>query len=300
MTSVKLDRASDTGISFGACSMRPCYMDGLKYNAPCCTIEGMDTALQVTCSGQVDGLPCPRPAATSSPFPICQQHRVEVAMSVVPELLGRELSLLQAVPTTPLPRPDAVDVESLVKGPHEEVVYFIANGGRVKIGYSTNLRSRLSALSLRKNNVLAALAGDTELEQVLHAHFAEHRQGNTEWFELAPEIVRYISETSKSPRPAVHKPQREVAEIRATEVPQGEILSRALRVIDRMKVDRVTREQLAKKLTDGDEEKLRMQIAEAGCRPPHPIRIGGKYHRGWYRHDLDHEAVLAFENTNPK
>lgn len=298
MTSVKLDRASDTGISSGACSMRPCYMDGLKYNAPCCTIGGMDTTPQVTCTGQVDDLLCPRPAATYYPFPICQQHRVEIAMSVNREVLGNELSSLMAIPTTPLPRPDAVAVESLLKGPHEEVVYFIANGGRVKVGFSTNLRSRLAALSLRKNNVLAALEGGPELEQVLHAHFAEHRRGNTEWFDLAPEIVRYISETSKNPRSAVQKPQGEMAAQRAAEVRRSDILSRALRVIDRMKVDRVTREQLAKKLTGGDEEKLRTQVIAAGCRPPQPIRVGGKYQRGWYRHDFAPEAVLAVENTH--
>lgn len=228
-------------------------------------------------------------------------------MAVIPELLGRELSLLQAVPTTPLPRPDAVDVGSLLKAPHEEVVYFIANGGRVKIGYSTNLRSRLSALSLRKNNVLAALAGGTELEQVLHAHFAEHRQGNTEWFELAPEIVRYISETSKNPRPASPKEEaEEVVEVGSALIdplPQearsvsreapADILSRALQVLDDLNTDRITREQLAQRLTGGDEELLRAYMRQAGAGTPHSMRIGGLPVRGWYRSNFEEALTLA-------
>lgn len=259
----------------------------------------MNHAEQVTCSGTIDGLPCPRLAATSSPFPICQQHRVEIAMSVNREVLGNELSSLMAVPTTPLPRPDAVDVGSLLKGPHEEIVYFIANGGRVKIGFTKNLKSRLSALSLRRDNMLTALAGGPELEQALHAHFSEHRHGNTEWFELAPEIVRYITEVSKDPRPAGPKGSEEVEieEIRepvhiAAPMTRESILVRALQVIDDLGSDRATREQLATQLTDGDDGLLRTQMREAGCCPIHPIRANGLPARGWYRSEIEEALSL--------
>lgn len=258
----------------------------------------MNLSEQAACSGLADELPCPRPAATTSPFPVCQQHRVEIAMSVIPEILGRELAALLAIPTTPLPRPDAVTVESLWAGPHEEVVYFIANGGRVKIGFTTNLRSRLSALSLRRDNVLTALEGGTDLEQILHAHFSEHRRGNTEWFDLAPEIVRYISEVSKNPRPAALRQADEVEVEPVEPTPQiealnhNDLLRRALKVVDELGADRVSRAHLATHLTGGDESLLRIQMREAGCNPVHSLKINGRPARGWYKSEI--EEALTF------
>lgn len=288
MTSVKLDRASDTGISSGTCSMRPCYRSALRYKRPCCTISGMETNPQMLCSGLADGLPCLRPAATASPFPICQRHRVEIAASVIPELLGRELL---AIPTVPLPTPEAVTIESLLNGPHEDIVYFIANGGRVKIGYSTNLLDRVRSLSLREGDVLTALAGGFELEQTLHAHFAEHRRGNTEWFDLAPEIVRYISMVSKDTRPG--EPRKasggswESTISRLREKHTENILVKALQVFDDLETDRVSRSQLATHLAIRNEDELRSWIVSTGCRAPRSIAMDGTYRRGWYRRDIE-------------
>jgi hypothetical protein len=216
-------------------------------------------------------------------------------MSVIPEVLGRELSSLMAIPTTPLPRPDAVAVESLLKGPHEEVVYFIANGGRVKIGYTTNLFGRLRALSLRKDNVLTALAGSPELEQTLHAHFAEHRRGNTEWFDLAPEIVRYISGATLSPRPArAETPSPSEPPSRAHKVP--DLLIRVIEAAsDQPRLS--TTGVISALSLDMSPKSLGTQFARWGA-PAGKQRINGVDVRGPLVKDLE-SAVARIEGGGP-
>nr|WP_239085916.1 GIY-YIG nuclease family protein [Streptomyces parvus] len=104
----------------------------------------------------------------------------------------------------------ATPVDGLLRGVHDSVVYFIANGGRVKIGCTTNLKSRVSALSLRTDSVLLALPGGFELERALHARFTQHRNGDTEWFELSPEIFRYVSARNAAILGIVPLPSAEV------------------------------------------------------------------------------------------
>jgi hypothetical protein len=81
---------------------------------------------------------------------------------------------------------------------HPPVVYFLANGDRVKIGTSTNITGRVSALSLRRSNALLLLDGDHDLENVLHQHFEADRIGRTEWFVLSPRITAYIAQRKRA------------------------------------------------------------------------------------------------------
>lgn len=162
-----------------------------------------------TCSAYDEGRPCAGTATMTTPVTLCRTHQIEVALAVVPQLLRDQMSVSQTEPGTPAPRMDlvssatAVSVETLPEAPHEHIVYFIANGGRVKIGYTANLRVRLASLSLRPDNVLLALAGGPELERALHTHFAAYRNGSTEWFELSPEIFRYVAGAAGRPQALV-------------------------------------------------------------------------------------------------
>lgn len=159
----------------------------------------MTPDIKPTCTADDEGRRCNREAVMLHPVALCQPHRIEIALTVMPELLRDQLSAALRAATAPAPRTDlvatasAAKVEDLLSGVHDSVVYFVANGGRVKIGYTTNLRSRLSSLALRSDSVLLALHGGPELERALHTHFADYRNGNTEWFDFAPEVFHYIS-----------------------------------------------------------------------------------------------------------
>jgi hypothetical protein len=138
------------------------------------------------------------------PVALCHAHRIEIALATVPALLLDQLAAAQQESGTLAPRADLVAtaraavVADLLHGVHGSVVYFLANGGRVKIGYTTNLKSRLASLALRNDSVLLVLHGGPDLERALHSHFGAYRDGTTEWFELAPEVFRFIA----APHPA--------------------------------------------------------------------------------------------------
>ncbi|MFF2650584.1 GIY-YIG nuclease family protein [Streptomyces sp. NPDC058045] len=159
-----------------------------------------DHEIPPTCTANDEGRPCPREATVLRPVALCHAHCIEIALTAVSELLCNELdAALRGSATAPAVRNDvveasrAVTVDDLLHGVHSSVVYFVANGSRVKIGYTTNLKSRLAALALRSDSVLLTLQGGPELERALHRRFSAYRNGDTEWFEMSPEIFRYIS-----------------------------------------------------------------------------------------------------------
>ena len=75
------------------------------------------------------------------------------------------------------------------------VCYFVGgNSGPVKIGYATNLRSRLQNIqegSPHKLGVLATANGGPFRERAYHQQFAAHHIRG-EWFERTPEIIAEI------------------------------------------------------------------------------------------------------------
>lgn len=192
-----------------------------------------------SCVANDKGRACHRAADVLLPVALCNAHRIEVALAIVPDMLRNGLAA--AIADTPAGVPDrddlvataaATPIEGLLRGEHDSVVYFIANGGRIKIGYTTNLKSRVSALSLRTDSVLLALSGGPDLERALHARFAEHRSGDTEWFELSPEIFHFASARNAAisgvtPLPAI---QVEVGPSAATAARREKRKARAFRV----------------------------------------------------------------------
>lgn len=177
----------------------------------------------LTCIVRVADLPCPGPVTLTEPAPLCDEHKIQVAAAVVPELLTSALREARAVGSRML-APDVAHMVASVQAagmpttdPHGALVYFMANGGRVKIGYTKSLFNRISALSLRDDAVLLLLQGGPELERALHAKFSAYRVADSEWFELAPEIVHFIAgkgprhRAGDAPRPSRAKSRRRKA-----------------------------------------------------------------------------------------
>jgi hypothetical protein len=78
---------------------------------------------------------------------------------------------------------------------HDPVVYFLRNGNRVKIGWTTNLRGRVSSLSLSlslpMSAVLATVPGGPAEETGMHGRFASAHIEH-EWFEFTPDIEAFV------------------------------------------------------------------------------------------------------------
>jgi hypothetical protein len=82
------------------------------------------------------------------------------------------------------------------------IVYFVqgeTGAGPIKIGTTTNIKSRLSALSVSspvKLKLLAAIPGGTKVEADMHQRFRRHRL-HGEWFSPAQELLDFIERASR-------------------------------------------------------------------------------------------------------
>ena len=81
--------------------------------------------------------------------------------------------------------PDGVVLRARV-----DVVYYLRFDGRIKIGTSSNPRSRLG--SIVHDELLGFELGGRKLEQRRHAQFASHRLDSSEWFQVHDALLRHI------------------------------------------------------------------------------------------------------------
>lgn len=156
-----------------------------------------------TCAAANQGVPCSELALPFEPVFLCWTHLNQVA-SLAPRVLAENLNLIRAgAPGTVRTYlaayliASAEPAELPVVKRHASLVYFARNGDRVKIGFSTQITTRLRALSLRRESVMLLLPGGRDLEGALHAKFAALGTGESEWFRQAPEILDFIA--SKNP-----------------------------------------------------------------------------------------------------
>jgi len=79
--------------------------------------------------------------------------------------------------------------------PGHEVVYYVRIGNRVKIGWSTNLPSRLAAIN--PEEVMVIEPGGRELEKARHGQFRALRT-HGEWFKLEEPLTGHIEELRRA------------------------------------------------------------------------------------------------------
>lgn len=76
-------------------------------------------------------------------------------------------------------------------------VYFARRGKLIKIGWSRNVRYRVSEL---KAKLIGTVPGDRAEEKVLHARFA-HLRVRGEWFKKDEELLNYIRNSAQTHEP---------------------------------------------------------------------------------------------------
>lgn len=73
-----------------------------------------------------------------------------------------------------------------------QVYYVRLDADRIKIGFSSKLRARLSALRVHPSALLACEPGGRALEHERHVQFAAYRMGRSEDFEPVPALLEWI------------------------------------------------------------------------------------------------------------
>ena len=120
------------------------------------------------------------------------KHRVGLKRSItgrpVPEWRHRQY--FERDPTFEAATKDRVNSQIQYQqtdpGRPTEWVYAVRVGNYIKIGYTTNVLSRLQTIKTHAPtdvHLIGTFAGGRRLERVLHQRFSEHR-ANGEWFTL--------------------------------------------------------------------------------------------------------------------
>ncbi|MBW8764603.1 MAG: GIY-YIG nuclease family protein [Microbacterium sp.] len=144
---------------------------------------------------------CDAAAAPDAPLPLCETH-----LAVAADWAARTEGVTDLLPSPCLACGSRIGVrfpsgwtcavcewrygdvpDDDAAPPRVDVVYYLRNGGRVKIGTTANPRQRFAAIW--HEEVMAFERGDRRLERARHEQFAADRLGGSEWFRLTPAIA---------------------------------------------------------------------------------------------------------------
>lgn len=124
---------------------------------------------------------CGNRPAPDAPFPVCVNHMISLSLYYSEYRSGISLRALEASPAREKqPAPD-----------DRGVIYYVQFGDLIKIGTTTNLSQRLSALG--PVLLLVTEPGSYELESLRHQQFAACRTSKRgEWFKPSPDLLSHI------------------------------------------------------------------------------------------------------------
>lgn len=159
---------------------------------------------------------CANPVSTDSPktVPLCNEHLLDLQAAFLEPVLAQIQAATQGlqdaydrgVADEVQRRLDVIDKQEEINAARREAgsrVYFLRCGGFIKIGFTTNLSSRIDTITKSGGvrmpdglpywtaEVVTATPGDMQDEKALHKRFA-HLRHTGEWFIEAPELTEYI------------------------------------------------------------------------------------------------------------
>jgi hypothetical protein len=121
---------------------------------------------------------CESPQTDKLRLPMCGHHIIKTHRLA-------NMMVADLVPKTVEPAARARPMYSSTSG----LVYFLRFGDLIKIGFTTNLRQRLS--SIPHDEVLATVPGTMRDEKHFHQRFAHLRHAR-EWFRPGDDLLAYI------------------------------------------------------------------------------------------------------------
>lgn len=147
-----------------------------------------DISLNKVLAGECCVPTCYAEALEDAPFPICMRHMRQVFRyfdgytEVAKQIFNSQRAIDSARP--PKQRPS---------GSEHDQVYYLRVGEFIKIGYSANIKQRLSQMRLNADAVLATEPGGRDLERLRHQQFTHLRQGRREDFETAADLLSHVA-----------------------------------------------------------------------------------------------------------
>ena len=147
---------------------------------------------------------CRAAAGANAPLPLCDEH-----LAIAGAWSARTHGVVDVLPSPCLACGSRLGVQypsgwicafcewrygevpdSDVVPPRVDVVYYLRQGDRVKIGTTANPRQRFGAIW--HEEVLAFERGDRRREQQRHEQFAADRFPGSEWFRVTPALTAHI------------------------------------------------------------------------------------------------------------
>lgn len=152
-----------------------------------------------TCTAQLrSGRFCDAPGIEGAPFPICAKHAARLFLFMRSTMNNLPPEERMEVTIGALSDGRQARVE---RAPYAaaSVVYYVRMGDLVKIGYTADLRARMSA-SYVAGDLLAAEPGDVRLEARRHREFAGDLARGKEWFRPSPALMAHIETVKRQQR----------------------------------------------------------------------------------------------------
>lgn len=148
---------------------------------------------------------CAQPVAVDAPLALCERH-----LAIAADWAQRRDGLVDLLPAPCLLCGSRVGVRYLsgfvcavcewrfgdipdgdLPPPRVEVVYYLRNGDRMKIGTTANPRQRFAAIW--HEELVAFERGGRALERRRHDQFAADRFAGSEWFRLSRALQRHAA-----------------------------------------------------------------------------------------------------------
>lgn len=144
-----------------------------------------------SCTAQKDsGAFCDKPSLPDAPFPICLKHAARL-MAFLDDAMPRDHDDRLIVAWRSLEQQRHSKAERKRLSPAVDVVYYVQVGEHIKIGYSSNLPSRMRAYP-PTSRLLAYEMGGVGLEAQRHQQFAADLVAGREWFAPSPALLAHI------------------------------------------------------------------------------------------------------------
>jgi hypothetical protein len=134
---------------------------------------------------------CDSPSMADTPFPICQHHALKLYKHML-EAVHTGLGINRPIDKTTRDRWTAREASHKEALKAQSVVYYVRIADVIKIGYTTNMKQRMTALRVPLSAVLATEPGGRVIEADRHKQFADLRVGTMENFRPELRLIQHI------------------------------------------------------------------------------------------------------------